>query len=111
MIKTRGEMSIQIDGKDYTMVPSFQAIDGIDSCGKGIIELAMRASDGTLLSSEIVNVIHQGILASGEKIDRDTIGKAMMDAGVANYYSIALDFLKVAMQGTTPPKNEEAESQ
>jgi len=102
-------MTIQLNGKDYTLCPSFEAIDGIDNCGKGIIELSMRASEGRLLSSEIVDVIHQGILASGEKIDRKEIGQAMVEAGVANFYSIALDFLKVAMQGTSP-KNDEAES-
>jgi len=84
----RGETTIKIGGKEFTMRPTFQALCDIeDRVGMGIPELIMRLSSGDVRLKYIIPVIHAGVTAfnidSGitPSPSYEELGKLIIDSG------------------------------
>ena len=66
----RGEVSLTLDGKDYVLRPSFEAILEIeDATGKGLVEIVRAALQQRLTISEIGTVTAALMRAWGREVD------------------------------------------
>jgi len=68
--ETRGEISLELDGTEYVLRPSYQAIQAIEKkTGKGLIALARDAAGADLTLSETAIVASECIRAHGRAVD------------------------------------------
>lgn len=70
-IAARGELAIVLEGVSYTLVPTFAAIDRIETAtGKSLWELTQAALGKTLKISEAAEIVVQCVGQAGWKNDR-----------------------------------------
>lgn len=68
--ETRGEIALDLDGTEYVLRPSYEAIQAIEKkLGRGLLALARTAADGDLTLNETATVAAECIKAHGRAID------------------------------------------
>ncbi|MDT7935212.1 MAG: GTA-gp10 family protein [Sphingomonadaceae bacterium] len=73
-VDARGEIAIELDGVEYVLRPSFEAVGAIESaCGKTLLELAQAAESGTLSAAHLAEVVAQCIKAQGRAVGDDNL--------------------------------------
>jgi len=103
--KHRGEASVSLGGRRYTLRPSFAALVEIEErCGCGIIELAQRFFDQKVRTKDVVAVLFAGIRAGGDGPDGDwpeeeAVAAAVVEGGLANFIEPVGAFLADALAG------------
>jgi hypothetical protein len=89
--RLRGEIEITLDGADYVLRPSYEAITAIeDQTGKALLELAVAADDGKMGLREMAVVVTECVRAYGRAEGRgdlaawkaDRVAELIYDAGV-----------------------------
>ena len=100
-----GVFSVKIDGKDYELAPTFDAMECfVDSAGMSEREAFEKITEGKYSSSLIVSVIHAGVMGAHwrsntvtPKIERRVLGELIMRDGVTDFVEIAVKFLMFAI--------------
>jgi hypothetical protein len=78
----RGEISLKLQGEDYTLRPSYEAIQAIeDQTGKGLIDLSRDALNGRLTSREAQTIVCECVKAWGRASDDNS---AALQKGAAH---------------------------
>lgn len=68
--KTRGEVSLELEGAEYVLRPSYEAISAFETqTNRSLIDLARAAGDGELKLSESAVIVTECIKAHGRAID------------------------------------------
>lgn len=68
--KTRGEVSLELEGAEYVLRPSYEAISAFETqTNRSLIDLARAANDGELKLSESAIIVTECIKAHGRAID------------------------------------------
>ena len=94
-IKHRGEVEIDLDGRRWTMRPTFRALDDIQRrTGKDINEIARECWEGRYSCRSMVTVIWAGIRAAHDDAPEfDEVGEIVIEGGLINFYEPVLIFL------------------
>jgi hypothetical protein len=73
--KARGEVTLTLDGQEFVLRPSYEAIQQFEQqTGKGVFELARAALDGKLTATDMATVATECIRAWGRQTE-DTSAK------------------------------------
>ena len=89
--ETRGEITITLEGVDYVMRPSYEAIVAFEaSTGRSLIQLAQDASAGALSTTYLAEIIAECIRAWGRavgdnavaNINAKRVARLLIDEGV-----------------------------
>lgn len=68
--KTRGEVSLELEGAEYVLRPSYEAISAIEAqTDRSLIDLARAAGDGALKLGESAIIVTECIKAHGRATD------------------------------------------
>lgn len=68
--KTRGEVSLELEGQEYVLRPSYEAISAFEAqTDRSLIDLARAAGDGELKLSESAIIVTECIKAHGRATD------------------------------------------
>lgn len=68
--KTRGEVSLELEGAEYVLRPSYEAISAFETqTNRSLIDLARAAGDGELKLSESAIIVTECIKAHGRATD------------------------------------------
>lgn len=114
----RGEAAIELDGVEYVLRPSYEAIQTIeDALGKGVVKLGREALDGALTSRETAVIATEFIRAWGRETSNtgaahanpDKIGRllyTMESGGTTNALAIVAAVLVMAATGGFTPEGE-----
>jgi len=103
--KVRGEVEVILDGKTYTMVPSFQAMCEIEAVtGLGIVALARRYQSLNFGISDAAAIVTAAIKAGGEDAEVQKVGAMIAKSGLENFATPIAEFLQMALGG--PSKGE-----
>lgn len=104
MSDPRGEVSVIIDGTEYTMRLTFAAALKIEKrTGCGLIKLAQRMSEMAITTEDIAAVLHSGIVAAGGKVTFDQVGEAIMSGGLFEYAKPATELVVAALTSGKKP--------
>lgn len=103
--KFKGTFEIEIEGKEYTLRPSFDAmVTLVTNAGKSEREIFEAIREEKYTIDMIVNIIHAGIMgeyyASNQKsgkIDKRVLGQLIMMEGVTKFVPVAIQFLMFAI--------------
>lgn len=67
----RGEVSVRMDGEDYVLRPSYEAITAVeDQTGQSIQQLALAADEGALQLKQAAIVVTEFVKAWGRENDK-----------------------------------------
>ena len=107
---TRGELSITLDGAEYVLRPSFEAISAFEAAtGKGIIQLARDADSGVLGTGALAQIVAETMRAQGRAIGDNVLAASQTktvagliiesDGGVHRVMAIVAGLLAIAATG------------
>ena len=105
MQRFKGTFEVRIENKDYTLRPTFDAMETLcTESGKSERELFEAIQDEKYTVKMIVDIIHAGMMGEywatnrkAAKLDRRVLGQLMMNQGVTKFVSVAIQFLMFAM--------------
>ena len=81
--KLKGELNIQLAGKDYKCRLTIDAIMQIeDECNCGILKLATKMGEADIRMSEIINVLLPALRGGGNDLQRKDVIQIVQDAGI-----------------------------
>ena len=107
---TRGELSITLDGAEYVLRPSFEAISAFEAAtGKGIIQLTRDAINGGMTTGALAQIVAETMRAqgraSGDKIlaasQTPTVARLIIESegGVHAAMQVVASLLALAASG------------
>ena len=114
MNKHRGEMIVEVDGKEYQLVPTFEALAEIEArSGMGIIRLAHQMWENNARVVDLAAIIYGGVLGHLEpKTIEDmpwtfrSLQELVVKQGVFKLVPECLEFITEAVSGQS--KEEQA---
>lgn len=107
---------VNLDGRDYLMRPSFQAMVEIEqAAGRGLVPLARDMMAGNFTVSDIAAVIRGGVNTglplTTPRLTQAEVGEAVFRAGVLELVPSVVTFLSGCISGGVEPSDEgEAEA-
>ena len=119
--ESRGEVSITLDGVDYVMRPSYEAISAIeDQTGSGLIALAEQAQRGTMKLETLATIVTEAVRAWGRAAGPDAsadqraardfgarrVGELILEGGILPAMSRAGVMLLLAATGGVTSSGE-----
>lgn len=102
----KGEISAELDGSQWTMCLTLGALASLeDSLGAGNLSgLSARFSKGDLSASELMKIIHAGLVGGGYEVSEQEVSQMRVDGGVSGFVDIAARLLSATF---TPVQTEE----
>lgn len=93
----RGEIGAELGGKQRCLCLTLGALAHLEeSFGASDINgLAERFSEGRLSASDLLSIIHAGLLGGGHNFSREEVADMQAEGGVAGYARIASELLSV----------------
>lgn len=103
--KFKGTFEIEIDGEEYTLRPSFDAMEELVTLtNMSERQIYEAIQNGTYTTSMITSVIYSGIMGEhnasnkqSKMINRRVLGQFILMDGVTNYVTAALQFIMFAI--------------
>lgn len=83
----RGEVEVTLDGKSWTLRPTFEALCEIeDSTGVGIAVMLRRFGEGSFGVRDVAAILAAGIAATGKPAPGiERIGEIVVEQGIASF--------------------------
>lgn len=97
-----GEFHIELAGKKRTLKANFGCIEALETqiLQKGIFETLTDAMQNKGRFSDIVAVIHVGLVANKDtRLSRAEVGQAILDGGLVNFMETYIEFLTYCITG------------
>ncbi len=80
--KARGEVTLELGGETYVLVPSFGAVREIeDKIGANLFNLGRRLELAEIAASDLIDLAHTGLAPVGYKGGKARLGEAIVEAG------------------------------
>ena len=96
----RGEVHLELAGRQFTLKPSFESIIEIESRLGGVVALALRASKGDYGLKDITTVIWCTLSYLGaDKPSYENIGQMVLEAGLVPASHAMKDILTAILGG------------
>lgn len=110
MNQMKGEVLVQLDGKDYILRPTFDAvckIEGILDIGvQGMLKLMMEQN----MSLKMIEaILYCGLEAGENKVPRDELRSKLMMGGTASFIPVCIQFMTNALTGSKQESSDEEE--
>ena len=111
--KARGEVSLELGGETYVLVPSFGAVCEIeDKIGANLFNLGRRLELAEISASDLVDLAHACLAPVGYKGDKARLGEAIVEAGALKVIAALTEFCRnYAFGGQEEKKDAAAETE
>jgi hypothetical protein len=91
--KERGEVTLELGGESYVLVPSFGAVCEIeDALGANLFSLGRRLALAEITAREVLDLAHACLAQSGAKLDKAALGEAILEAGPLEVMAVLAEF-------------------
>jgi len=108
----KGEVTVQLAGKDYKCRLTIDAIIQIEEeCNCGIIKLATKMGEADIRMSEIINVLLPAIRGGGNDINRKDVMKIVQDAGIIKATTAVANLLAKSLTDDSEETTEEGKQE
>ncbi len=115
--RKRGEVTLELDGETYVLVPSFGAVCEIeDALGTNLFTLGRRLANADVAAREVIDFTHACLAhanpsRSGAKLDEAALGTAILEAGPLIVMTVLYEFcFNYATGGRREKKASSAET-
>tara|TARA_R100000951_G_scaffold32405_1_gene27610 strand:+ start:1909 stop:2259 length:351 start_codon:yes stop_codon:yes gene_type:complete len=108
----KGEVNIQLAGKDYKCRLTIDAIMQIeDACNCGILKLATRMGEADIRMSEIINVLLPAMRGGGNDLQRKDIIQIVQDAGIVKATTAVANLLAKSLTDDSEEATDEGKQE
>ncbi len=96
--KERGEVTLELGGETYTLVPSFGAVCEIeDALGTNLFALGRRVEVTEITAREVIDFTYACLAyanpsRSGAKLDKAALGETILEAGPLVVMTVLAEF-------------------
>ena len=91
--KARGEVTLELGGESYVLVPSFGAVCEIeDKIGTNLFSLGRRLELAEISARDLIDVAHACLTPLGYKGDKAHLGEAIVEAGALKAIAALTEF-------------------
>lgn len=103
----RGEIGAELDGKTWTLCLTLGALATLEKQldAESLTALSNKLSNGKLKASELIKIIHAGLVGGGYTLSVEEVAEMRVEGGIASYIDIAVRLL----QATFTPLEHESE--
>ena len=92
--KYAGEYKATLGGKERVFKLTFERLVHLEEAtGKSVMQLSRSITEQTFKTTDIVEIIYQGLLGAGGKFEKNAIGKMVIENGLAQSAGIASNIL------------------
>ncbi len=111
--KARGEVTLELGGESYVLVPSFGAVCEIeDKIGANLFNLGRRLELAEISASDLIDMAHACLAPVGYKGDKARLGEAIVEAGALKVIAALTEFCRnYAFGGQEEKKDGAAETE
>ena len=104
--KHRGEVTLELGGESYVLVPSFGNVAEIeDAIGTNLLTVGKKLEATNFTEPELLSFIEAFLKASGHEVDAEAIAEGITESGVLNVTAPLIKFVVAyAFGGTTKKK-------
>lgn len=104
MNKYRNEFVAEINGVEYKLRATFEAMVGIEEVtNSSLPQLAQAFSTGAVRATHLIAIIEN---ASVEKVNKEELQKNLMAAGIVNTAMALTEFFEAALYGVPQEKKQ-----
>ncbi len=96
-------MTLTLEGTDYRLRPTFQAIMDIEERLGGIVGLAVKAADGDFGLKEMTVIIWATM---EERQNFEQLGQFILQAGIVRVSPVVRDLLTLCLVGLKPADDD-----
>ena len=111
--RKRGEVTLELGGKTYVLVPSFGAVCEIeDKTGANLLNLGRRLELAEISARDLIDLAHACLAPVGYKGDKARLGEAIVEAGALKVIAALTEFCRnYAFGGQDEKKDAAAETE
>ena len=111
--KARGEVTLELGGESYVLVPSFGAVCEIeDKTGANLFNLGRRLELADISARDLIDFAHACLAPVGYKGDKARLGEAIVEAGALKVIAALTEFCRnYAFGGQDEKKDAAAETE
>jgi len=110
--KLKGELNIQLAGKDYKCRLTIDAIMQIeDECNCGILKLATKMGEADIRMSEIINVLLPALRGGGNDLQRKDVIQIVQDAGIVKATTAVANLLAKSLTDDSEEATDEGKQE
>ena len=110
--KLKGELNIQLAGKDYKCRLTIDAIMQIeDECNCGILKLATKMGEADIRMSEIINVLLPALRGGGNDLQRKDVIQIVQDAGIVKATTAVANLLAKSLTDDSEETTDEGKQE
>ena len=92
--KYAGEIKASLGGQERVFKLTFERLVHLeDATGKSVMQLSRSITEQTFKTTDIVEIVYQGLLGAGGKFEKNAIGKMVITDGLIASASIASNIL------------------
>jgi hypothetical protein len=110
--KLKGEITVQLAGKDYKCRLTVDAIMQIeDACDCGVIKLATKMSEGDIRLNEIINVLTPALRGGGNDLQRKDVVNIVQEAGIVKATAAVANLLAKSLTDDSEEATDEGKQE
>ena len=110
--KARGEVTLNLGGETYVLVPSFGVVCEIeDELDDNLFHIGMRAEELKFNAKDLVRTVQVIVKANGYEVTEDNLAEAIAKEGASSAVVALITFVRVYVWGRRPETNENSERQ
>ncbi len=108
----KGELNIQLAGKDYKCRLTIDAIMQIeDECNCGILKLATKMGEADIRMSEIINVLLPALRGGGNDLQKKDVIQIVQDAGIVKATTAVANLLAKSLTDDSEEATDEGKQE
>ena len=93
--KARGEVTLELGGESYVLVPSFGAVCEIeDKIGGNLFNLGRRLELAEISARDLIDFAHACLTPLGYQGDKARLGEAIVEAGALKVIAALTEFCR-----------------
>lgn len=98
----RGEIAAELDGKTWTLCLTLGALAHLEQALKAdtLCGLSAKFASGNLSASELIKIIHAGLLGGGHDLSESEVSQMRVENGIGGYVDIAARLLTATFTPT-----------
>lgn len=98
--KTSREVTLDLGGESYLLVPSFGAVCGIEErIGSSLFQFGQRLESARISAVELIDFAHACIAEAGYKVARERLGELIVEAGASTVLAPLTEYCRIYIFG------------
>ena len=98
--RKRGEVTLELGGESYVLVPSIAAIIEIENeMDSNLFEIGRRLESAEISASDLIDFARACVTQAGYQVTRERLGEAIVEAGAQQAITALTEYCRIYVFG------------